>query len=152
MGERESAMVTLAPEEQAIAARVHEDLRSYRAEFAADGRGARETHVTSPQATLRVGTGSRCVVDVLKRCAVLNEGSAAKRFTDDVFRLDRGSLAGVLRGKGYCPWCCRLLTTIRSSSRRKSISFWLGGWMRNQRNQTRPFCSGQQRSILRCQR
>ncbi len=98
MGEREAAMVTLAPEEQAVAERVHEDLRSYRSEFAVDGRGARETHVTSPQATVRVGTGSRCVVDVLKRFAVLNEGSAAKQFTSDVFRLDRASLAGVLRG------------------------------------------------------
>lgn len=98
MGERESAMVTLAPEEQAVAERVHEDLRSFRTEFAADGRGARETHVTSPQATMRVGTGSRCVVEALKRFAVLNEGSAAKRFTDDVFRLERDALAGVLRG------------------------------------------------------
>ncbi len=98
MGEQEAAMVTLAPEERAIAARVHEDLRSYRSEFAADGRGARETHVTSPQTTVRVGTSSRCVVDVLKRFAVLNEGSAKKRFTDEVFRLDRDSLVGVLRG------------------------------------------------------
>jgi ribonucleoside-diphosphate reductase alpha chain len=98
MGEREGAVVTLAPEEQAVAARVHEDVRSFRAEFAADGRGARETHVTSPQATVRVGTGSRCAVDVLKRFAVLNDGSAGKRFTADAFRLDRASLAGVLRG------------------------------------------------------
>jgi len=98
MGDRESAMVTLAPEEQEVAERVHEDLRSFRTEFAADGRGARDTHVTSPQATVRVGTGSRCVVEALKRFAVLNEGSAAKRFTDEVFRLERDALAGVLRG------------------------------------------------------
>ncbi|HEX4611848.1 MAG TPA: LAGLIDADG family homing endonuclease [Urbifossiella sp.] len=98
MGDREHAVVTLSPEEAAVAARVHEDLRSFKAEFAADGRGARETTVTQPQTTVRVGTGSRCVVDRLKRLAVLNEGSHHKRFTDDVFRLDRASLAGVLRG------------------------------------------------------
>jgi ribonucleoside-diphosphate reductase alpha chain len=38
------------------------------------------------------------VVDVLKRFAILNEGSAHKRFTDAVFRLTRGALAGILRG------------------------------------------------------
>jgi ribonucleoside-diphosphate reductase alpha chain len=98
MGDREHAVVTLAPEEAAVAARVHEDLRSFKAEFAADGRGARETTITQPQTTVRVGTGSRCVVDRLKRFAVLDQGSHNKRFTDDVFRLDRASLAGVLRG------------------------------------------------------
>ena len=98
MGEREGAMLTLSPEEEAVAARVNEDVRSYRAEFAADGRASRETHVTSPQATVRVGTSARCVVDELKRFAVLNAGSGGKRFTDLAFRLDRKSLAAVLRG------------------------------------------------------
>src|SRR5205085_2441642 len=62
------------------------------------GRGARECHVHAPQATVRIGASSRCVVDELKRLAVLNEGSERKRFTDAVFQLDRDSLAGVLRG------------------------------------------------------
>ena len=38
------------------------------------------------------------MVEELKKFAVLNEGSERKRFTNDVFRLDRASLAGVLRG------------------------------------------------------
>ena len=98
MGDREHAMVTLSPEEAAVAARVNDDLLAFKAEFAADGRGARETTVTHPQTTVRVGTASRCVVDRLKQFAVLNAGSHNKRFTDDVFRLDRASLVGVLRG------------------------------------------------------
>ncbi|MBY0513326.1 MAG: HNH endonuclease [Gemmataceae bacterium] len=98
MGEREGAMLTLAPEEAAVAAAVRDDLMSFKSEFAADGRGMRDTTVTNPQATIRVGTSARCVVDAVKRFAVLNEGSLRKRFTADVFRLDRRSLAGVLRG------------------------------------------------------
>ena len=38
------------------------------------------------------------MVDVFRQFAVLDEGSAAKRFTDEVFELDRASLAAVLRG------------------------------------------------------
>ncbi len=98
MGEREHAMVTLSTAEAPIAARLNENLRSYRAEFAADGRGSRPTNVTQPQSTLRLGTASRCVVDELKRFAILNEGSSKKAFTDAIYQLDRPSLAGVLRG------------------------------------------------------
>ena len=98
MGDSEAAMLTLAPEESTVAARVQENLQSYKVEHAADGRGARECHVHSPQMTVRIGTGSRCVVNELKRFAVLNEGSGEKRFTNAVFQLDRSALAGVLRG------------------------------------------------------
>jgi ribonucleoside-diphosphate reductase alpha chain len=98
MGEQETAMLTLSPDEAAVAARVQENLRSYKAEHAADARAARGCAAHSPQTTVRIGTSSRCIVDELKRFAVLNEGSAAKRFTDNVFLLDRTALAGVLRG------------------------------------------------------
>ncbi len=98
MGEREHATITLAPEEDRVAARVRDNLMSFKAEFAADGRAARENDLHSPQATIRLGTSARCVVDELKRFAVLADGSAGKRFTDAVFQLDRASLAGVLRG------------------------------------------------------
>ncbi|MCS6864386.1 MAG: LAGLIDADG family homing endonuclease, partial [Gemmataceae bacterium] len=60
--------------------------------------GSRPCSVNQPQETLRIGTSSRCVVDLLKRYAVLNEGSAGKRFTDAIFELDRHSVAAVLRG------------------------------------------------------
>ncbi|MBI5628314.1 MAG: vitamin B12-dependent ribonucleotide reductase, partial [Candidatus Rokubacteria bacterium] len=96
--EREDALLTLAPDETAVAERVHAGLAEFRAEHAVDGRGRRATAVRPTQTTLRVQTGSRCVVDVLKRYAVLDQGSANKRFTDEVFRLDAPSLAAILRG------------------------------------------------------
>ena len=98
MGDQEKALVTLAPAEAAVAGRVQENLAAYNAEFAADGRAARPNAITSPQATVRLGTSARCGVDQVKRYADTAGGSAAKRFTPAAFRLDRDSLAGVLRG------------------------------------------------------
>jgi ribonucleoside-diphosphate reductase alpha chain len=98
MGDQESAIVTLAPEGNEVAAHIQENLHSYKVEHAADGRGARRSTVNQPQTTLRVGTSSRCVVDEVKRFAILNKGSKAKRFTDAIFLLDRESLASTLRG------------------------------------------------------
>jgi ribonucleoside-diphosphate reductase alpha chain len=98
MGEQETAIITLSAEEEAIAGHVQESLHSYKVEHAADRRGARECAVHQPQQTLRVGTASRCIVDELKRFAVLDQGSARKRFTEAVFLLDKVSLAAVLRG------------------------------------------------------
>jgi ribonucleoside-diphosphate reductase alpha chain len=98
MGDQETALLTLAPEESAVAARIQEALHSYKVEHAADGRGARTCEVHAPQTTLRVGTSSRCVVEELKKYAVLNQGSENKCFSDPVFRLECESLAGVLRG------------------------------------------------------
>ena len=95
---QENALVTLAPEEAELAGRVHAGLASFREENAADGRGRRQTAVHAPQATVRFGTSSRCVVEPLKQYAVLDQGSHAKRFTDAVFGLDQASLAAVLRG------------------------------------------------------
>ncbi len=98
MGEQENATITLSPSEAAVAARVRDDVMSYKTDFAADGRASRPHDAHSPQATIRVGTAARCVVDELKRFAHLAEGSAEKRFTPEVFRLERTALAGVLRG------------------------------------------------------
>ena len=98
MGDQEQAMVTLAPEEALVAETVHAGLTAYRQEHGADGRARRRTQVNQPQVALRLGTGARCVVDELKRYAVLDEGSENKRFTEDVYELDRASLAAVLRG------------------------------------------------------
>lgn len=98
MGEEETALLTLAPEEHAVAAHVQESLHSYKVEHARDGRGARECNVNQPQGTVRVGTASRCVVDEVKRFAVVNRGSEGKRFTEQVYRLNQTSVAAVLRG------------------------------------------------------
>jgi len=97
-GEQEIATLTLAPEEDAVARHVHERLTSFKREHAADGRAARDIEVTRPQGTLRLATSARCVVDELKRMAVLDQGSAKKALRDAAFTLDRPSLAAVLRG------------------------------------------------------
>ncbi|MCG3135746.1 MAG: hypothetical protein HMLKMBBP_03502 [Planctomycetes bacterium] len=98
MGEQGTVMVTLAPEEEAVAARLCEGVESFKQEHAEDGRGRRTASVTRPQTTLRYGTSSRCVTEPLSRLAVLDEGSARKRFRDAIHGLDRASLAAVLRG------------------------------------------------------
>ncbi|MBI2803463.1 MAG: vitamin B12-dependent ribonucleotide reductase [Planctomycetes bacterium] len=98
MGEQETALITLSPEEELLAGYVQESLHSYKAQHAYDGRGARESHVNHPQATLRVGTSSRCVVDELKRFAVLNQGSKAKAFAPAIFTLNKDAMAATLRG------------------------------------------------------
>ena len=97
-GEQENAVLTLAPEERAVAERVNDEIYDYRWENAADGRAARRTEVNQPQGTLRLNTSARCVVDELKKFAVLDQGSAQKAFLPGVFGLDRVSLAAVLRG------------------------------------------------------
>ncbi|MFQ5505459.1 MAG: LAGLIDADG family homing endonuclease, partial [Planctomycetota bacterium] len=96
MGEQESAMVTLSPTEDALARRTHRNLSSYKQEFTADARVARDIEVH--QGTLRIGTSARCIVDPLKQYAVLDERSSGKRFADAVYRLDKASLIAILRG------------------------------------------------------
>ena len=98
MGDQETAMLTLSPDEESVASRVNEHMRCYKVREAVDGRGSRENSLNSPQATVRVGTSSRCVVDELKRFAILDQGSQNKQFTELAFRLKRDALAGVLRG------------------------------------------------------
>jgi ribonucleoside-diphosphate reductase alpha chain len=78
MGEQQTAMVTLAPDETELAQYVHARLSSFKKEHAADGRAARDTEVTTPQGTVRFGTSARCVVDELVRFAVLDAGSGEK--------------------------------------------------------------------------
>ncbi len=98
MGEQETAMITLSPEEANLAGHIQENLHAYKVAHSLDGRGARESLVHQPQATLRIGTSSRCVVEELKRFAILDEGSKKKAFTQLIFRLEKDSVAAVLRG------------------------------------------------------
>jgi len=97
-GDQQSAILTLSPEEEAVARRTHERISAYKKEHAADARAARDIEVTRPQGTLRLGTSARCVVEELERYAVLDEGSGKKAFRPELFSLDRESLAAVLRG------------------------------------------------------
>ncbi|MBI5514643.1 MAG: hypothetical protein HY909_12785 [Deltaproteobacteria bacterium] len=98
MGAQETALVTLSPDEDSVARRVAQGLNAFKREHAVDARAAHDVEVTRPQGTLRFGTSARCVVDPLKRLAVAGEGSARKAFTDEVYALDRASVAALLRG------------------------------------------------------
>lgn len=48
--------------------------------------------------SVKVVTGCKYIVNLFKRWAVLDEKSIGKRFTDEIYRLDRDSMAAVLRG------------------------------------------------------
>ncbi len=98
MGEQETAMVTLEPEAEEMAYEVAQGLTSWKAEHGTSGHELHPVHVNHPQATLRVGTSARAVVDTAKRFAILNKGSAAKAFTPVAFGLERESVASLLRG------------------------------------------------------
>jgi ribonucleoside-diphosphate reductase alpha chain len=96
-GEQETAMLTLAPEEEAVARQAHQALERFRAERAQDARETSDIRVTNLQGTLRLGTSARCVVDTLKQYATLDEG-AKKRLLPAAFTLEPEALAALLRG------------------------------------------------------
>ncbi len=98
MGEQQTAMLTLAPNEEAVAKRVHDSLTAYRNANAADARAARDIEINRPQGTLRIGTSARCVVDLVSQYAVLDQGSALKAFKAEAWKLDRDGQAALLRG------------------------------------------------------
>jgi ribonucleoside-diphosphate reductase alpha chain len=98
VGEQESLTFTLAPQERAVAERLRDALHGYKIEHAVDGRGRSSVAVTEPQATLRLVTSARSVVEPMRLYAVLDAGSAKKRFTDEVFQLDRAAIVAILRG------------------------------------------------------
>ena len=98
MGAQQTILVSLGPDERAVAERVHAGLTAFRQEQADDGRGRRESGISQPQATLRFGTSARIVRETLARFAVLDAGSARKRLTDAAFALDRESIARILAG------------------------------------------------------
>ncbi len=98
MGQQGAIMVTLSPDERAVAERVHDDLADYRLEQGTDGRGHRKTTINQPQATIRFGSSAASVRGPLARYAVLDAGSARKALTDAAFGLDRPSLRAILAG------------------------------------------------------
>ena len=95
IGRDGAASLTLAPNdgERAIAARMAEVVNRFPRE-----RGMDTVHVTERDSTVAVVTNARAVRETLRRYAVLDERSHGKRLTDAALRLDRPSLAAVLRG------------------------------------------------------
>ncbi|MEK9152528.1 MAG: LAGLIDADG family homing endonuclease [Patescibacteria group bacterium] len=97
-GEQEMAFISGSHAEVAMLGAFNERLNAYKKSVATDGRSARRSSVVEAPTTSRIGTSSRTVVEPLKKFAVLDKGSQAKRFTDEVFVLDQESQAAVLRG------------------------------------------------------
>jgi ribonucleoside-diphosphate reductase alpha chain len=97
---QEMVILTMAADESgvldAIAAEGNGEKRARRA-VGAVGR-ADDVHVRVSAGGSRLAFASQPVVDSFKELAVLDEGSAAKRFTPAAFDLDRASMAGMLRG------------------------------------------------------
>ncbi len=92
-------ILTMSEEESPVLASIAEAI-NIRKSRAADGRGRRSTSVTVPARGTgsRISVGNADVVTLFSRYAILNQGSAAKRFTDALYKLDQPSTAGVLRG------------------------------------------------------
>jgi len=99
-GEREDALfITLGSAEAEVASHLQGCIAECKQWLSTgDGRGERRTKVVHTSTGLRVGTGVSAVIETLSEYAVLDSGSAGKRFTDAVFSLDRRSLAAMLRG------------------------------------------------------
>jgi ribonucleoside-diphosphate reductase alpha chain len=100
---QEIVILTMAAEEasvlQKVAGEVNLQKRALRVANAT-GSGA-DVHVGYNglrHSTSRLSFSSQPVVQLFKDFAVLDEGSDRKRFTSEVFNLDRASLAAVLRG------------------------------------------------------
>src|SRR3989441_5300893 len=97
---QESVTLTMAVAEagvlQAIAGAVNEEKRLRRAVGIEGNPGP--VHVSAKGSGSRLSFSSQPVVDLFKDLAILDQGSAGKRFTEAVFDLDRPSLAAVLRG------------------------------------------------------
>ena len=97
---QETVVLTMHAQEaailQAAAVTVNDQKRMLRAVGMVGN--PRNAHVAMSATGSRLAFGSKPVIDIFKRYAVLDEGSALKRFTQAVFDLDRQSLAAVLRG------------------------------------------------------
>jgi ribonucleoside-diphosphate reductase alpha chain len=98
---RENIALLMDASESPILERVAEELNKQKSELRAAGSVGRADamRVTAySEGTSRLGIGSQPVIDVFKRYAVLDEGSARKRFLPSVYDLDKASVAAVLRG------------------------------------------------------
>jgi ribonucleoside-diphosphate reductase alpha chain len=99
-GESNSLILTMHEDEAPVLQDIADGINTLKATMVDDGRSRRTTMVTSPKSAsgTRISTGNRRVVDLFSRYAVLNEGSARKRFTDAAHCLDQASTAAMLRG------------------------------------------------------
>ena len=99
---REQKVVTLTMhrDEAAVLEAVATEVNAQKVLLKAAGSSGRNdnVHVSFGATGSRLAFGSRPVVDRFLRYAVLDEGASLKRFTDEIYALDRASLAAILRG------------------------------------------------------
>jgi ribonucleoside-diphosphate reductase alpha chain len=93
-------IVTMHDDESEVLADIAHGINDLKSGFDEDGRSRRTTTVTMPTSASgsRISTGNRRIVELLSLYAVLDKGSAHKRFTDAVYELDRATTASILRG------------------------------------------------------
>ena len=98
--EQKVVVLTMHRDEAGILEAVATEVNGQKALLKAAGSVGRNdgVHVSFSSTGSRLAFGSRPVVDLFLRYAVLDEGASLKRFTDDVYSLDRLSLAAILRG------------------------------------------------------
>ncbi len=98
--EQKVVTITMHRDEARILGAVATEVNAQKALLKVAGSSGRNdnVHVSFTSTGSRLAVASRPVVDLFLRFAVLDEGSDLKRFTDDVYSLDRASLAAILRG------------------------------------------------------
>jgi ribonucleoside-diphosphate reductase alpha chain len=98
--EQKVVILTMHRDEAAVLEAVAAEVNGQKTLLKAVGSVGRNdgVHVSVSSTGSRLAFGSRPVVDLFLRYAVLDEGASLKRFTDDAYSLDRASLAAILRG------------------------------------------------------
>jgi ribonucleoside-diphosphate reductase alpha chain len=96
-GDQGHRFITVGRNERALAERLASSVNSFCSD-ALDGRARRPKSVLETPTSLRIGTSAAPITALAKRYSVLNYGAAEKRFTDEVFELDRATQAALLRG------------------------------------------------------
>ncbi len=91
--------VSLGEEERLVAERLRDHIDHCKGWLGVDdARGSRPSTVTTTATGVRIGTSVRAILNELTRYAILDQKSQQKQFADEVFSLDRQSIAAILRG------------------------------------------------------
>ena len=93
--QRRVGFLTMSKSEEEIVSWANDYINSIRPEM---GKHNKSGNVTETQTTSRTAVGSYKILEKLEFYAVLNEGSENKKFTDNVFRLNKKEQAALLRG------------------------------------------------------
>ncbi|CAN5733244.1 hypothetical protein BH23CHL2_BH23CHL2_04590 [soil metagenome] len=96
-GKQGHVFITVGKNERAVAERLAAGIVAMTS-GTTDRRAQRAKNVYETETSLRIGTSAAPVRTLVQRYTVIDQGSLAKRFTDEVFSLDQKSQAALLRG------------------------------------------------------